>query len=93
MRLERQTLTKNLNDIVTEVMGDTPINLDSGADMTKVIFSREVKNREAHIQTFNIGTNEAGKALMAPRMTPKQFTSAVRATTQVVYRTKSCAVS
>ena len=58
---ERQTLTKNLNDIVTEVMGDTPINLDSGADMTKVIFSREVKNREAHIQTFNIGTNEAGK--------------------------------
>mgnify|MGYP005695249761 FL=1 len=86
---ERQTLTKNLNDIVLEVMGDTPINLDSGADMTKVIFSREVKNREAHIQTFNIGTNEAGKALMAPRMTPKQFTNAVRATTQVVYRTKA----
>tara|TARA_A200000159_G_scaffold92395_1_gene85831 strand:+ start:37 stop:2187 length:2151 start_codon:yes stop_codon:yes gene_type:complete len=86
---ERQTLTKKLNDIVLEVMGDTPINLDSGADMTRVIFSREVKNREAHIQTFNIGTNEAGKSLMAPRMTPKQFTNAVRATTQVVYRTKA----
>ena len=26
---------------------------------------------------------------MAPRMTPKQFTNAVRATTQVVYRTKA----
>ncbi len=84
---ERRNLTVGLNDILRDIMGDTPINLDSGADMTKAIFSRSVKNREAHIQTFNIGTNAAGKSLMAPRMSPKEFARAVRATTEVIYKT------
>lgn len=86
-RAEKDALTTRLNEIVVEVMGDTPINLQSGADMTMVIYSRKVKNRDAHIQTFNIGTNEAGKSLMPPRMTQKQFVNAVRTTTEVVQRT------
>jgi DNA polymerase I-like protein with 3'-5' exonuclease and polymerase domains len=32
---EKQQLEIALRDIVTDVMGDTPINLNSGADMTK----------------------------------------------------------
>ena len=41
----QQDLNKRLEQIVEEVMGDTPINLASGADMTKVVYSREVIDR------------------------------------------------
>ncbi len=84
---EKIELTNRLNEIVEHIMGDTPINLNSGDDMTKVIYSRRVRDKHVHKLTFNIGTNEAGKALRPPRMTPSQFNSAVRATTDVVYRT------
>jgi len=85
--LEKSELTERLKQIVEIVMGDSPINLNSGADMTKVVYSREVTSREAHQQTFNIGTNSAGKALRPPRMTPKEFSDAVRSTTKVVQKT------
>lgn len=84
---EKAELTSRLNEIVQDVMGDTPINLNSGVDMTKVIYSREVKDRLAHIQTWNIGTNESGKSLRPPRMSSGQFIDAVRATTQIVKKT------
>ena len=86
---EKEILEKRLNEIVELVMGDTPINLNSGADMTKVVYSREVISREAHQQTFNIGTNEAGKSLRPPFMTQSQFVDAVRATTKIVHKTRA----
>ena len=85
--IEKEELTLRLNEIVEMVMGDTPINLNSGADMTKVVYSREVIDRNIHQKTFNIGTNEAGKSLMPPKMTSSQFANAVRATTNIVERT------
>jgi len=84
---EKDALQKRLNEIVEQVMGDTPINLNSGADMTKVIYSREVIDRDIHQQTFNIGTNEAGKSLRPPHMNSAQFVDAVRTTTKVVLKT------
>ena len=86
---EKLSLEKSLNNIVEDVMGDTPINLNSGADMTRVVYSREVTNRDHHKLTFNIGTNEAGKSLRPPFMSSKQFSEAVRATTQIVYKTQA----
>ena len=86
---EKEILEKRLNEIVEMVMGDTPINLNSGADMTKVVYSREVISREAHQQTFNIGTNEAGKSLRPPFMTQSQFVDAVRTTTKIVHKTRA----
>ena len=86
---EKEILEKRLNEIVEMVMGDTPINLNSGADMTKVVYSREIISREAHQQTFNIGTNEAGKSLRPPFMTQSQFVDAVRATTKIVHKTRA----
>jgi len=87
--VEKADLEQSLNSIVEDVMGDTPINLNSGADMTKVVYSRTVLDREAHRQTFNIGTNEAGKSLRPPHMSKNQFTEAVRATTKIVHKTKA----
>ena len=86
---EKDALEKSLNQIVEDVMGDSPINLNSGVDMTRVVYSREVIDRDSHRQTFNIGTNEAGKSLRPPYMSSNQFVEAVRATTKVVFKTQA----
>ena len=84
---EKAEIEKRLNDIVYEVMGDTPINLNSGPDMVAVIYSRKVKDRNEYINTFNIGTDATGKPLRPPFMSPNKFVQSVRNTTEVVYRT------
>lgn len=89
---EKKQIIESLNRTVREVMGDTPINLNSGADMNRVIYSREVVDRDLHIETFNLGTGPNGKPKYAPKMTPAQFTRAVRKTTRTVRKTiaKEC---
>ena len=52
---EHQEISKRLEEIVEQVMGDTPINLASGEDMNKVIYSRRVKDKNIHKTVFNIG--------------------------------------
>jgi len=84
---EQEDLNKRLEEIVEEVMGDTPINLASGADMTKVVYSREVIDRNNHKQVWNIGVGPTGKPLYPPRMNKSEFRKAVRATTNVIQRT------
>lgn len=84
---EKADIEAKLSQIIKDVMGDTPINLQSGADMSKVIYSREVVNKPRHKELFNIGTDHRGKPLMRPRMTPTAFAAAVRETTQKVMRT------
>ena len=84
---EQQDLNKRLEEIVEEVMGDTPINLASGADMTKVVYSREVLDRNNHKQVWNIGVGPTGKPLYPPRMNKSEFRKAVRATTKIIQRT------
>jgi DNA polymerase I-like protein with 3'-5' exonuclease and polymerase domains len=84
---EKEELEKTLSDIIRDVMGDTPINLQSGADMSKVIYSREVVDKKLHKETFNIGLDHRGKPMMRPRMTPSAFAQAVRTTTKKVMRT------
>lgn len=86
-RTEKDKIEKRLNEIVRDVMGDTPINLNSGIDMTRVVYSRRVHDRDLHQKMFNIGLNAAGKPLPPPRMKPTEFSAAVRATTEIVYRT------
>lgn len=84
---ERDEIHARLNAVVKDVMGDTPINLNSGADMSMVVYSRRVKDRNAHVMKFNIGTDHRGKPLYPPRMNPREFAAAVRETTEVVNRT------
>lgn len=85
--IEQEHLQKRLNEIIDEVMGDTPINLNSGADMSMVVYSRKVINRHLHQQVWNIGVGPTGKPLYPPRMKPSEFSRAVRSTTEVVNRT------
>jgi DNA polymerase I-like protein with 3'-5' exonuclease and polymerase domains len=84
---EKEELIKRLEQIVEEVMGDTPINLNSGADMTKVVYSRVVIDRDRHIKVWNIGVDSKGKPLYPPRMNAAEFRTAVRSTTSILKRT------
>jgi DNA polymerase I-like protein with 3'-5' exonuclease and polymerase domains len=86
---EQAALKKRLEYIVEEVMGDTVINLNSGQDMTRVVYSREVIDRADHQQVWNIGTDSNNKPLFPPRMNRSQFNAAVRATTRVVHKTNA----
>ena len=87
LRKEYSDIKRRLTDIVEMVMGDTPINLNSGADMTKVVYSRTVIDRDAHIRTFNIGLRPDGRPKYPPRMNKAEFSGAVRTLTRIVHKT------
>jgi DNA polymerase I-like protein with 3'-5' exonuclease and polymerase domains len=84
---EKRKIEHDLESIVSDVMGDTPINLNSGVDMTKVVYSREINDRDYHKRTFNIGVDHRGKPLHPARMTRKQFLNTIRKSTRVVRKT------
>jgi len=84
---EKKQIEHDLKEIVEEIMGDTPINLNSGADMSKVVYSRYVPDRDYHCEVFNIGSYPSGRKKMPPKMTPGQFTNAIRKTTKVMKKT------
>lgn len=84
---EQAQLISDLNKLVSDVMGDTPINLNSGADISMVVYSRKVLNRDLHKKTFNIGLDEFGNEQYPPRMSQSQFENAVRTTTARVEKT------
>ena len=81
---EKAQIEKDLDAIVGDVMGDTPINLNSGVDMTAVVYSRRVNDRNYHKNAFNIGLNARGKPLPPPRMSASQFANTVRKSTRRV---------
>lgn len=85
---EREEILKHLNNDVVTIMGDTPINFSSGIDMNKLIYGREVIDRDLHKKIFNLGLGANGKALPPARMTKKsEFNTAVRASTVLVEKT------
>jgi DNA polymerase I-like protein with 3'-5' exonuclease and polymerase domains len=85
-REEKTSILNRLNEIVVEVMGDTPINLASGPDLVRVVFSRIVIDKVLWKATFNLGTDSNGKALYPTRMKPTQFNKKVREMTTVAKR-------
>ena len=87
LEVERQQLQIDLNNIVKDIMGDTPINLQSGNDMSQVIYSRYIVNKDYWKRTFMIGTNSAGKPLPPPRMSESKFINTVRKATRKVNKT------
>lgn len=85
---ERNNLERRLQELTVLVMGDTPINLNSPAQLSEVVYSRKVTDKNKWREIFNIGVNKVGKPLQRPRMSPKEFSLAVKNNTQIVYRTK-----
>ncbi len=90
--LEANELEKYLNEEIKRVMGDTPINLASPEDRSKLLFSRGVKNKKTWAQTFNLGYEVRGNTRKPKRRTPMsdaQFKRAVASNVIVQYRTEA----
>lgn len=85
---ERTQLEKRMYEICKEVMGDVPINLNSPAQLSEVIYSRRILDKAKWKDTFNIGLNKMGKPLPRPRFTDKEFAGEVKANTEILYRKK-----
>lgn len=87
---ELEELKLKLRSLAQDVMGDTPINLDSPDDRSKLLYSREVNNKQVWKAIFNIGTEQRGatkKQKMRVRMTSSEFKHAVSDNTMVLRKT------
>lgn len=86
-RAELIQLENRLEEIAREVLGDTPFSLTSGVDISKIVYSREVVDRDKHKEIFNLGVGLDGKKKYPPYMTASQFAKAVKSTTKVARKT------
>lgn len=91
------TLEKELNKIVVEVMGHTPINLESPEHLSWILYSRKVKDKVKWKEIFNLGSeirNSVSKVKYSKRMSLNEFRQTYNAHTDKLYKTeaKQCEV-
>jgi len=84
---ERNDLQKRLYEITQNVMGDTPINLNSPAQLSEVVYSRRIVDKAKWREIFNVGLNKVGKPLPRPRMSPKEFALSIKNNSSILHRT------
>ena len=82
--VEQKELQETMEQICKEVMGDVKVNLNSPAQLSEVIYSRSVIDKNQWKEEFNIGLNAQGKPLYRPFMTPADFKFAVERMTRPV---------
>jgi len=88
---EYDQLYSDLMDIAEGAMGDTPINLDSPDDRSKLLYSREVVDKAAWKEAFNIGTEQRGhtkKQKRKTKMSPTMFKETVKQLAPVFRKTR-----
>jgi DNA polymerase-1 len=89
---ELNQLKADLQIIIKDVMGNTPINLDSPEHLSQVLFSRRVIDKNAWKEVFNIGTELRGsvsKPKRRPRISIQEFVKNIKLYTEIVYKTVS----
>jgi len=74
---EKADIEDRLQHKVREIMGDTPINLNSPEQMSQVVFSRRMNNKKEWVELFDYVNN------------PKEFKQAVEANSTIIKRTKA----
>ena len=74
---ELADIEDRLQQQVRELMGDTPINLNSPEQMSQVVFSRSINNKKEWADLFNYVK------------TDKEFKAAVNANSQIIRKTKA----
>ena len=74
---EKAEIEDRLQRKVRELMGSTPINLNSPEQMSQVVFSVSVNNKKEWVDLFNYTE------------TQEEFKAAVKANTTMLYRTKA----
>ena len=74
---EKAEIEARLQKKVRQLMGDTPINLNSPEQMSQVIFSKRIKNKGEWAQLFDYTS------------TVQEYKEAVQANSETIYRTKA----
>ena len=74
---EKAEIEDRLQKKVRELMGDTPINLNSPEQMSQVVFSVSIRNKKEWAELFEFVN------------TPQEFKAAVKANSTPIYRTKA----
>jgi len=90
--IEYNEIEANLKKIIQQVMGATPINLNSPEQLSLLIYSRKVKDKAKWRETFNIGSELRGsivKSKYKTKMDNLNFIKVVREQTEVVYKTEA----
>lgn len=88
-RIELNQLEKDLKSIVEDVMGDTPINLESPEQLSWLVYSREVIDKAQWKKDFKIEKDENGKDQYPPRWRKKTFNNYVKENTRKLLKTKA----
>lgn len=91
-RIEYNELEIKLNKMIKEVMGDTSINLNSPEQLSQLLYSRKVINKNTWKIIFNLGSELRGSVVKTKRpskMSDKDFIDAVRTHTEILYKTIS----
>lgn len=86
---EKADLEIKVKQLIAEVMGDTPINLNSPQQLSEVIYSRKPRDKDTWTKTFNLGLNAQGKPLYRPKMDKGTFKDTVTKLCKTAYRTKA----
>ena len=84
------TLERRLEELAAYAMGDTPINLDSPDDRSKLFYSCKVKNKTKWAGIFNLGHEIRGagkKPKRRTRMKKSDFKRHIVNETTVLYKT------
>ena len=98
LRLEKEfeeelvILSRTLEDLVREAVGDTPFSLNSSEDKSWIIFSRKPYNKKEWKEYFNLGTeivNGAVKQRTPKRIEPKVLGAIITKKSYLQYKTKA----
>ena len=83
---EKADIEDRLQHKVREIMGDTPINLNSPEQMSQVVFSRKINNKKEWAEIFN---RQASLREQYGLHQPKLFKLAVDQNSTIIKRTKA----
>lgn len=79
---EQNGITERLEEIVKEVMGDTPVNLNSGKDLSILLSGRELRDRAQWVEEFKLDRK------FVPNVKKPILLRKAMALTSPVYRTE-----
>jgi DNA polymerase I-like protein with 3'-5' exonuclease and polymerase domains len=89
-REEYNQLKGKLNTIIVDVMGHTPINLDSSEHLSQIIYSRKVNDKAVWKELFNLGSevrNSVVKLKYQTRMSEYEFYKVINKNTTKLRKT------
>ena len=87
---ELLSLERRLGELAANAMGDTPVNLDSPDDRSKLFYSCRVKDKKIWSTLFNLGQEIRGatrKPKKRTRMKKADFKRTVLTQTDLIYKT------